>query len=115
MSHYAAGANFERKVRDRLLADGAKLVIRSAGSRGPVDLVVLDGGTTLLQLHAISSKTSVVRLGRIGLVQVKRGGRLSKAKRAELVALAVSVGATAVLAYPEQVGRKIEVRLEVLS
>ena len=101
MTHYAAGATFERKVRDKLYADGAKLVVRSAGSKGPVDLVAfygLDYGYRY----------------RIDLVQVKRGRGMTKAKQAELVELAESVGARAVLAYPEKVGRRVEVRLEVL-
>jgi Holliday junction resolvase len=102
VSHYAAGAAFERKVRDKLYEDGAKLVVRSAGSKGPVDLVAL-------YEPAGPDFPAVVEL-----VQVKRGRGMTKAKRQALIELANSLGTGAMVAYPEKVGRKIEVRLEVL-
>lgn len=98
MSHYAAGAQFERKVRDRLYADGARLVVRSAGSKGPVDLVALFPPLWLPRL-----------------VQVKRNGRMTKAAKKELLELAKSVDGLAVVATPEKIGRRVVVKLEVLS
>lgn len=103
MSHYAAGANFERKVRDKLYADGAKLVVRSAGSKGPVDLVALQEPYDDAPSEAV-----------VSLVQVKRGRGMKREGKRQLVALADLLNVRAVLAYPEKVGRRIEVRLEVL-
>ena len=40
MSQYARGANFERKVKE-LWEDRGYFVVRSAGSKGPVDLVAI--------------------------------------------------------------------------
>jgi Holliday junction resolvase len=107
MSHYAAGAAFERKVRDRLLADGADLVIRSAGSKGPVDLVSFgEHWNARYEIH----------VRHVDLVQVKRGrSSMTRAAKTDLASLAKSIpGGRAILATPEKVGRKIEVRLEVL-
>jgi len=50
MSHYRTGSDFERYVR-YVLEDEGFFVVRSAGSRGPVDLVAIRGGypTMLIQ------------------------------------------------------------------
>ena len=121
---YRRGADFERKVRDRLYADGAKLVVRSAGSKGPVDLVALYGShpTPVLAREVPRLETGHFRMWGDevvfppDVVQVKTGtARLSSAKRAELVSLAESVGARAVLASPVKNGRRIDVKLEVLA
>lgn len=40
MTNYASGANFERRVKADLEERGHKLVVRAAGSHGPVDLIV---------------------------------------------------------------------------
>lgn len=101
MSAYARGADFERKVRDHLLAQGAKLVVRSAGSRSPVDLVAF------WQPSMSGHPTAV-------LVQVKRDGRLTKASREALRTTAAGLGATAVLASAVMQGRRQEVALEWL-
>lgn len=68
MTHYRAGRNAEWKARDLLKARGHHTVIRAAGSKGPWDLIA-------------------VAKERICFVQVKRGRGISKAERAELVAL----------------------------
>ncbi|MEM1820965.1 MAG: hypothetical protein QXU64_05185 [Thermofilaceae archaeon] len=82
MSSYKKGAKLEYKVRD-LLARRGYFVVRSAGSRGPFDLVALKKGEVLL-------------------VQCRADGRVSEEERRELVELARSVGAKAFLAYKEE-------------
>jgi len=48
--NYIAGANFERRVKNWLHKWGYPVVIRSAGSKGPADLVaVIDGVAWLIQ------------------------------------------------------------------
>lgn len=42
-SQYRRGADFERKLKKEYEAEGA-LVVRSAGSKGPIDLVVVGAG-----------------------------------------------------------------------
>jgi holliday junction resolvase Hjr len=80
MTHYRTGADFERKVRDSLEADGYSC-IRAAGSHGVVDMVALKEGQILL-------------------VQVKRTqGQIPPADRAELLRLAALVDAIPLVAY----------------
>jgi Holliday junction resolvase len=67
VSHYSRGANFERRVA-AYYKDKGFLVIRSAGSHSPVDLVAL-------------------RAGEVILIQVKIDGRLSKIAREQLIEL----------------------------
>lgn len=47
MSHYRKGVKFEREVRS-LLENHGYFVIRSAGSKGPVDLAALKGAIVFL-------------------------------------------------------------------
>jgi len=77
----ARGTAFERKVAERLTADGY-LVIRAAGSHGAADLVA-------------------VKTGQVLFVQVKLGGAgaCAPAEWNEFFRLATSVGALPVLAY----------------
>lgn len=69
MTQYSKGANFERAIKHDLELEGY-LTLRSAGSRGPVDLIAIDADG-----HAI-------------LIQCKLNGTISKKQRAELVSLA---------------------------
>ena len=56
MTHYASGRAVEWKARDELTRAGYT-VIRSAGSKGPVDLVAFDGkGVLLVQVKATRRK-----------------------------------------------------------
>ena len=55
MTHYARGAAFERKVR-RLLEEDGWFVVRSAGSRGAVDLIALRERGNVLRVQLISCK-----------------------------------------------------------
>lgn len=75
----AAGDRFERACFERLRAAGW-LVVRSAGSHGPADLVALrsDRGPVL--------------------VQCKIGGAMTKHGRAQFYETAMNVGAVAVIA-----------------
>ena len=68
MSNYSRGANFERRVK-RYYEDKGFLVLRSAGSHSPVDLVAL-------------------RAGEVILIQVKLDGRLSMLGHEQLRELA---------------------------
>jgi hypothetical protein len=72
VTNYRNGAAFERKVRDLEYELGATLVVRSAGSRGAVDLV---------SFYPDSVK----------LIQCKNNGVLSKADRHHLCSLAGSL------------------------
>lgn len=83
MTSYLRGRRFEWRVRDYLTMLGY-FVVRSAGSRGPVDLVAL-------------------RRGRVLLVQCRARGR---GVPPELRDLAARLGAEAVLARKE--GRRLE-------
>lgn len=98
-TQYARGADFERQTRDALMnGHDATYVVRSAGSRGIVDLVAF------FPAEQIASKDDVGTLTFIAspvvwLVQCKRDGRLSAEDRELLCSLADEVGARPVLAY----------------
>ena len=83
MTRYQAGTKFEYKVRDALKAQGAIYVCRSAGSKGPVDLIAFYGWNSV--------RSSA-------FVQAKRDGRISRADRWALIELAQQCGAEPVLA-----------------
>jgi len=55
MTHYARGAAFERRVRKELEEDGW-FVVRSAGSKGVVDLVALREKGNVLRVRLVSCK-----------------------------------------------------------
>lgn len=91
-SRYRAGADFERRVKEHLLANGAMFVVRAAGSHGPVDLVAF---------YPPDSPTSPVYrpdIERLEFVQCKKHGAISKADRWALIELAAACGAVPVLA-----------------
>lgn len=79
---YERGRAFEYRVRDKLLALGAEAVIRSAGSKGPADIVAF-------WLH-----------GRPWFVQAKLDGRLGKTERETMLALLRRIDIKIVLAQP---------------
>jgi Holliday junction resolvase len=77
-ARYRKGADLERKIRATLEEDGY-YVVRSAGSKGVLDLVAFRAGETLF-------------------IQVKASkGKMTRAERMELVDLAADHGATPVL------------------
>lgn len=78
MSNYRKGADLERAAAKVLIGNGY-LVIRSAGSKSPVDLVALKRGETVL-------------------VQCKVDGYLTPSERNELRGSAIVLQATAVAA-----------------
>lgn len=82
MTEYERGAYLERRVRAHLQHDGY-LVVRSAGSKSPLDLLAVKVGETLL-------------------IQVKRGGRLPVADWNELVDLADYYAGHAILATSDE-------------
>lgn len=75
---YNRGARFERRVRDYLAKKGW-VVIRSAGSRSPVDLVAARGGEVLV-------------------IQCKRDGSSSLAERCQLYTVAGEFEARPIIA-----------------
>lgn len=89
MSHYAAGARFEHKVRADLETNGYE-VIRAAGSKGAtkVDLAAFKPGQLLL-------------------VQVKRNGTLPPDEWDHLIEVAEWVGAVPILAANGVHGRDV--------
>ena len=78
MTRYANGRRFEYKVRDDLRARGY-LVVRSAGSKGKVDLMAVGNGE-------------------IVLCQCKNNGWGKPSEREALCELATQYGALAILA-----------------
>ena len=92
-SKYAQGRAFEYRVRDDLIRNGCGFVIRSAGSKGCVDLCGFGyrGGP---------------QSGRLFFVQCKRNGKISGAERLELVEVALDAGAIPLLASPIRGGVK---------
>jgi len=79
MTSYSKGANFERRVA-KFLTNRGWLVIRSAGSKSPVDLVAL-------------------RQGEVWLVQCKVDGYMLPAERLQLLGIAAENRVTAKIAY----------------
>ena len=88
-----AGDYFERRTRDALEA-AAYVVVRSAGSLGPADLVALKAGAPPM------------------LISCKMSGKLPRRELMALCDVAEDAGATAVLAQRHKPGW---VRLEALS
>ena len=97
-TNYERGRAFEYRVRDHLLNTGAALVIRSAQSKGKVDLAAF---------------WPLVADSQPWLVQCKRDGKLSHDEGNDLVAIADEVGALALLAYAGPKGRGVE--FEILN
>ena len=93
MTRYQSGRELEYRVRD-LLSEAGYFVVRSAGSRGPVDLIALAMGRTFVHLDA-------VELRRMLLVQCKRDGVLGPKAWNELFDLACETGGVPVLAEYE--------------
>jgi len=73
MTAYARGAAFERRVR-RLLEEDGWFVVRSAGSRGAVDLIALRERGNVLRVQLISCKLNgyVPPAEREQLLELKR-------------------------------------------
>lgn len=86
MTQYRRGADFERKTKKEWEANGW-FVVRSAGSKGPVDLVAIQRGV---------GESDVV------LIQCKISGRISPGKFIELSNLAKALYATAFIATKER-------------
>jgi Holliday junction resolvase len=98
MTQGTAGRRFEWKVRDALRADGYT-VIRSAGSKGAVDLVAFkeipDGPNTYRFAWDASTSTTHMLF-----VQAKRtNGTIPPAERTELIRYAHIARAVPLVAY----------------
>lgn len=85
MSRYAGGADLERAAK-KMLEDNGYYVIRSAGSKGAVDLAALKNGETVL-------------------VQCKTDGYVTPADRVVLRHLAAALEATCLTARWHKEGR----------
>ena len=57
MSAYVAGRRLEYRARDELIAQGYT-VVRSAGSKGPIDLVAIGCNVRLIQIKSGRPRTS---------------------------------------------------------
>lgn len=100
MSHYRRGADFERRVRHALEADGYE-VIRSAGSKGAVDLV-----TFKTWPHRLGITGLTINYTHMLFVQAKRvNGTCPPAERLELLRLADIARAIPLVAY-QPIARK---------
>lgn len=107
-TNYSRGADFERRVRDVLMhEEDACTVIRSAGSRGIVDLVALFTGVDARDTYDDGFVAPVV-----WIVQCKRDGKITDDDRELLAAVAGETGAIAKIAYPITVGRRGHVVFE---
>jgi Holliday junction resolvase len=85
MTQYSRGADFERKVKADLQANGY-FVVRAAGSHGPVDLTAQAPGPIVVW------------------VQCKRDGKMSLVDRRALVQLSYAFHATPILAFKDDDG-----------
>lgn len=104
-TNYARGADFERRVRDDLMENyEAVLVVRSAGSRGAVDLVAFFEG------RVVSSAMHEVVMPHVWIVQAKLDGRITTEERNLLLDLAAETGAKALIASRGAGGSGIEYR-----
>ncbi len=77
MTHYSAGRRLEYRARDELIAQGYT-VVRSAGSKGPIDLVAIGPAKGRCTVRLIQVKArSPRRADRLKLtaVAVPRGVR----------------------------------------
>jgi len=92
-SRYIRGRRFEHRVK-RLLEERGYIVVRSAGSKGPFDLVAL-------------------RFGEILLIQCKLDGNLPKAEKRQMIAAARVAGGKPLLAIKDK--RTGEIRLAEVS
>jgi Holliday junction resolvase len=92
MNRYRAGQTFEHCVRDDLRSRGFLLVVRAAGSKGPVDLVA-------------------ARLNELLLVQCKRSLRCDPEEWNALFTLAAACGAGPLVAGRPGRGRLKYMRL----
>jgi Holliday junction resolvase len=91
------GYDFERRVADFLLREGAAHVIRSPGSRGPADLYAF----YLPDSPLTRNRT------RVDVIQCRRGGRLDEAGRTRLIGLAKEINARPLFAKPGPKGRGV--------
>jgi hypothetical protein len=66
-NHARNGAARERRVRDHLIKAGWELIARSAGSKGPADLVMAhpEHGTALLQVGTGNKRLGPADRGRL--------------------------------------------------
>jgi Holliday junction resolvase len=94
-NHYAAGRKFEWDIRDALIDDGYD-VIRSAGSKGKVDLVAIKPGELLF-------------------IQAKINGLCPPAERTELLRVSGRADALPIVAYKGTEGRRRPVRYRLLT
>lgn len=95
-NHYARGARVENQVRDHLGERGYD-VVRSAGSKGKIDLVAFND-------HELC------------FIQVKiTDGQTSPAERRELIRQATRAGACPLVAFKEKVGNRVHIRFRELT
>lgn len=95
MTHYQNGATFERAIKASLEEDGY-FAVRSAGSKGKVDIVA-------------------VKPGQLLFVQAKTDGLISPAERAELLRIARRGEALPIVAYKGTEGRRRPIRYRLLT
>jgi Holliday junction resolvase len=99
-TNYQRGADFERRVRDKLYGLDAVAVVRSAGSRSKIDLVAL--------FPALDSYMTWPTQGDVWIVQCKRDGKLPADERDALLSIADATGTYAYLAHTGPNGRGVE-------
>lgn len=98
-TNYARGRAFEYRVRDHLMKLGAVVVVRSAGSKGKIDLLAL--------FPALDSYMEWPTTGDVWMVQCKRDGKLPADEREALLDYAERTGHFAYTAEPGANGRGV--------
>lgn len=99
-TNYERGRAMEYRARDDALAKGALAVVRSAGSKTKIDLVVI--------WPALYSYMEWPPEPDIWLVQVKRDGKLPADERETIVRIAGEANVQAYLASAGPGGRGVE-------
>lgn len=99
-TNYERGRAFEYRVRDKAYAMGAVAVVRSAGSKTKIDLLIL--------WPALESYTEWPPVGEVWMVQCKRDGKLPADEREALLKLAETTGHSAYHASTGPNGRGVE-------
>lgn len=91
-TNYSRGRALEYRTRDQALRDGAVAVVRAAGSKGKIDLVIL--------WPALESYMVWPNPGDVWLVQCKRDGKLPADEREALLDIAARTGHAVYTAEP---------------
>lgn len=106
MTQYERGVRFERQVKKKWEDDGF-WVMRSAGSKGKVDLVAIK----VAECSSCELNGAYAEFPDVFLIQCKLGGVISSKDKDDLLLLAMDLGAKAVVAFKPGRGQYDEIYL----